>query len=70
MIDNGRGITCDPFATSIHSLDNKISYGLSNISERLRFEYGEESKIQFIDTNGNGTHVEVIIKYKNNADTE
>lgn len=70
VIDNGRGIACDPFAPSVHSLENKISYGLSNISERLRFEYGEESKIQFMDTNGNGTHVEVIIKYKNTSDTE
>lgn len=70
VIDNGRGIACDPFAPSVHSLENKISYGLSNISERLRFEYGEESKIKFIDTNGNGTHVEVVIKYKNSSDTE
>ena len=70
VIDNGRGIACDPFAPSVHSLENKISYGLSNISERLRFEYGEESKIQFMDTNGNGTHVEVVIKYKNSSDTE
>ncbi len=70
VIDNGRGIACDPFAPSVHSLENKISYGLSNISERLRFEYGEESKIQFMDTNGNGTHVEVVIKYKNTSDTE
>ena len=70
VIDNGCGIASNPFAPSIHSLDNKISYGLSNISERLRFEYGEESKIKFIDTNGNGTHVEVVIKYKNKSDTE
>lgn len=70
VIDNGRGISSNPLAPSIHSLDHKISYGLSNISERLRFEYGEESKMNFIDTNGNGTHVEIVIKYKHKSGTE
>lgn len=69
VIDNGCGVTSDPFAPAVQSRDNKISYGLSNISERLRFEYGKDSKINFIDTNGHGTHVEVVIKYKNKPNT-
>lgn len=69
VIDNGCGITSDPFAPAVHSFNNRVSYGLSNISERLRFEYGKESKINFIDTNGKGTHVEVVIKYKNKPNT-
>lgn len=67
VIDNGRGISSDPFAPSVQSRDNKISYGLSNISERLRFEYGKDSKINFIDTHGHGTHVEIVIQYKNKS---
>lgn len=70
VIDNGNGITSNPLAPSTQSRSDKISYGLSNISERLRFEYGEDSKINFIDTNGNGTHVEVVIKYKNKPETD
>ncbi len=69
IIDNGRGLEKNPLTEKPQSRSEKIGYGLFNIDERLRFEYGKESKISFLDTNGKGTHVEIVIKLKNTEKT-
>ena len=64
VIDNGHGMKEDIAEASFENRSDKIGYGLYNIYERLHFEYGEESKLNFINTNGKGTHVQLVIKTK------
>lgn len=62
IIDNGRGIQANITEDSFKDRSDKIGYGLYNIYERLHFEYGENGKLSFIDTNGHGTHVRISVK--------
>ena len=62
VTDNGCGIDKDVMESAFKNRGGKIGYGLYNISERLHFEYGSGGKIEFIDTNGCGTHVRIELK--------
>ena len=64
VIDNGHGMKEDIDDASFENRRDKIGYGLYNIYERLHFEYGEGSKLSFLDTGGKGTHVRISINIK------
>lgn len=61
VTDNGCGIDDETLKNVFKNRDDKIGYGLFNISERLRFEYGNSGKISFVDTGENGTHVRICL---------
>ncbi len=57
--DNGHGISFDPLAE-----DNResVGYGIRNVNERIKLEYGEEYGLKYQSAPGEGTVVKIRIR--------
>jgi len=62
--DNGLGITEERLKVVLNNINNrneseKTTYGLYNVNERIRLDFGEEYGINIISEYGNGTTVSI-----------
>lgn len=72
--DTGIGMTPEKLTGLVRTVDGmeparkeNESFGLSNVAERLRLNYGESAGMVFQSTYGEGTLVEIIIPVKNQS---
>ena len=68
MVDNGIGITKERLAQVQDGILNKVLtgkdiYGLYNVNERIRLNFGEEYGISILSEYGEGTVVNVLVPY-------
>lgn len=56
--DNGHGMDFDPLSKEA---EESVGYGIRNVNERIRLEYGEEYGLQYSSIPGEGTVVKIKI---------
>lgn len=64
IVDNGQGITEERLKVVLNNINNrseseKTTYGLYNVNERIRLDFGEDYGISISSEYGNGTTVSV-----------
>ena len=64
IADNGQGITEDRLKVVLNNINNrseseKTTYGLYNVNERIRLDFGEEYGINIDSEYGKGTKVSI-----------
>ena len=62
VIDNGRGISCNPLSENFKAHDSFHGYGVKNVHDRLQLQYGSDCGL-FYDTDYSGG-TRVIVKLK------
>ena len=56
--DNGNGMEFDPLS---REQESSVGYGIKNVNERIKLEYGEQYGLSFHSTPGEGTLVRIRI---------
>ena len=70
VIDNGKGMTQEKCNEVVNNLMNRDieknkGYGLSNVYKRIKYYYGEDSRMDIISSEEKGTEVAISIKIIN-----
>ncbi len=59
--DNGEGMAPEDFLA--HLQKSSKGYGLKNVNDRLRMEYGQAYGLRMLEHKGRGTAIEVVVPY-------
>jgi len=69
ITDNGIGVDLERIESILNGYEDKSSYGIKNVNERIMLEYGKQYRLIYSNVPGGGTSVKLVIPIKGIKDS-